>query len=746
MLRDKSSLLWFFILHFVFARCQLPHLQPGDLAPSFALQTLDGRIVYRKSNSSSKAPRHPVILHLLTRRSAFLEALWNNETSLEEFIESSPANTHFVFMSSSDSKSVEDVLWMRSQLHGAINKYYKRKKSSLDHEARTTCLRNYFRSPRIPSDGYLEKEAFVKLAQLRKHHVPASYKCNKSWTQSWMDRVHFVSLPTYDFGNWIPYALMHWPCFGSGCALAQVVIKSSEGEVVMVTPRLDARYDWLQSPHNLIHKHTHLNIALYGEACDMESVWEQRQENDEDEEEAKELKGKVSEGRIALVSPGGCSFFTKIHHLSKVGVHGVITYPEEHKPIVELACNGHQCFVPLSLSASMISHENGVHIKKLLLAKMKLYVSYQFTPQENFFLAIDGQGRLAEVGLFLYPSLKFMAYEAKWFNYKTDLIHNLTGSARIIHVFNHTRMEGKNGAVKTITLPPLNELKLYRNVELDMSLYCSGKSDYSCPHWDHIVHLTVCCDKKSPLCGEELGRWITPYRRAVGRWLTNITPLLPLFTSETCTLRMKHPSWERAWKPSLDIRLSDHVKFSKHTYSRNREDQYSVPYKILKLFKGGTFDKNYNKKPYTRKFMIPMETEQVKLVATITGHGSDNNGCAEFCVTSHHFIVNGRANVKVFKNAATAMGCAQRVSEGAIPNEHGTWLYGRDGWCCGKDVVPWVVDVTHQIRMGGKENEVKYFGWFNGSDPHPTRDTGEIVMTSYLVFYKSVENEVSNEL
>lgn len=144
--------------------------------------------------------------------------------------------------------------------------------------------------------------------------------------------------------------------------------------------------------------------------------------------------------------------------------------------------------------------------------------------------------------------------------------------------------------------------------------------------------------------------------------------------------------------------------------------------------------------------MIPMETEQVKLVATITGHGSDNNGCAEFCVTSHHFIVNGRANVKVFKNAATAMGCAQRVSEGAIPNEHGTWLYGRDGWCCGKDVVPWVVDVTHQIRMGGKENEVKYFGWFNGSDPHPTRDTGEIVMTSYLVFYKSVENEVSNEL
>ena len=41
------------------------------------------------------------------------------------------------------------------------------------------------------------------------------------------------------------------------------------------------------------------------------------------------------------------------------------------------------------------------------------------------------------------------------FNYKTDLIHNLTGSARIIHVFNHTVMEGEAGAVKRIHLPPL---------------------------------------------------------------------------------------------------------------------------------------------------------------------------------------------------------------------------------------------------------------------------------------------------
>ena len=100
--------------------------------------------------------------------------------------------------------------------------------------------------------------------------------------------------------------------------------------------------------------------------------------------------------------------------MNKVGVKAVIIYSEEDAPIKELSCKGHHCFKPLYTPASMISHKDGIHIKHLLRAKMKLYVSYQFTPQENFFLGIDGQGKLTEVGLFLFPSMKFMAYEAKW--------------------------------------------------------------------------------------------------------------------------------------------------------------------------------------------------------------------------------------------------------------------------------------------------------------------------------------------
>ena len=51
---------------------------------------------------------------------------------------------------------------------------------------------------------------------------------------------------------------------------------------------------------------------------------------------------------------------------------------------------------------------------------------------------------------------------------------------------------------------------------------------------------------------------------------------------------------------------------SANTYSGRHEDQYNVPGKIIKLFKGGKFDKNYNKKYHTHRITIPSETLEVK--------------------------------------------------------------------------------------------------------------------------------------
>ena len=39
------------------------------------------------------------------------------------------------------------------------------------------------------------------------------------------------------------------------------------------------------------------------------------------------------------------------------------------------------------------------------------------------------------------------------------------------------------------------------------------------------------------------------------------------------------------------------------------------------------------------------------------------------CVTSHHFIINGHANVVTFSEAGTQFGCADKVPLGVEPNE-----------------------------------------------------------------------------
>ena len=43
------------------------------------------------------------------------------------------------------------------------------------------------------------------------------------------------------------------------------------------------------------------------------------------------------------------------------------------------------------------------------------------------------------------------------------------------------------------------------------------------------------------------------------------------------------------------------------------------------------------------------------------GHGSDNENCAEFCVTRHTFLVNGAQHTVTFREAGTEWGCADRA-------------------------------------------------------------------------------------
>ena len=149
------------------------------------------------------------------------------------------------------------------------------------------------------------------------------------------------------------------------------------------------------------------------------------------------------------------------------------------------------------------------------------------------------------------------------------------------------------------------------------------------------------------------------------------------------------------------------------------------------MFTGGSLNESYNDRdPIT--LAIPEDATKVELATVISGHGQVGlYNCAEFCETTHHFTVNGQhENVIALSNAGTATGCQDMVDQGVVPNQYGTWWYGRSGWCPGWEVPVEVTDITDQV-VPGEDNLFEYAGYFNGGDF--TQSGANIILSSYLV-------------
>lgn len=224
-------------------------------------------------------------------------------------------------------------------------------------------------------------------------------------------------------------------------------------------------------------------------------------------------------------------------------------------------------------------------------------------------------------------------------------------------------------------------------------------------------------------CDTEVGRWITAYHRE-GRWVHDATPMLA-YLKGGGTQRLRF-STSQTYGVHLDFRL------------RNT-GRGAVPDDLTFLYAGGTFVDTYNDAYETLLVDVPADAKRVELVAVITGHGFGANldNCAEFCNHTHHFTVNGTPFTKEHPEADIEDGCVQQVADGTIPNQFGTWFYGRGGWCPGMEAAPWVVDVTDAVTPG-TQAAITYEGRLGG-EPYVHRpDSGtfqaRIDMISYLHF------------
>ncbi|HIN86839.1 MAG TPA: hypothetical protein EYN06_10185 [Myxococcales bacterium] len=272
--------------------------------------------------------------------------------------------------------------------------------------------------------------------------------------------------------------------------------------------------------------------------------------------------------------------------------------------------------------------------------------------------------------------------------------------------------------------PSAEEIAKFDTLEIDLTMDCPDpkKGEFgNCGAWDYLSHIYL-QDSEDPEKWIEVARFITTYHRE-GRYLVDATPILA-FLKDGGKRTLKYdisPQWnQQAYLTQMDFRFS------------NRNKGYRLT-QAIELWKGASFNKAYNDNFETKTVDIPATAKHVALFAIITGHGMDTQNCAEFCNHQHFFTVNSKTYTKKHPAVGQQEGCISEIENGMVPNQGGTWWFGRGGWCPGQQVEPFVADVTAEVAAG-ESATLSYEGKLNGSTPPD--NAGNIRMSSLLVIYE----------
>lgn len=357
--------------------------------------------------------------------------------------------------------------------------------------------------------------------------------------------------------------------------------------------------------------------------------------------------------------------------------------------------------------------------------------------------AIDRFQRWREVGMLVdmrrnEAQLRFLGREARGFEYERRLERKMGAiDATEVTIFDGGRHAGGweagyNTDVQ-ITLPSAAEMKAFDSMAVYLYTACPDHLQglqAGCNEWDYAHNLFLCDADDATKCDTELVRYVTPYGRE-GEWLTDVSELLPLFDAGgTRTLRY---SGANGYDMHMRILLWNAGKSHRPVELRFLWGQSGA----IK------WDENYNAlfAPVTFTVDDP-NTTKVGIYNVVTGHGfgSTWENCAEFCNHQHEFTVNGSAYMEEHADAKDNEGCYKLVDEGVVPNQFGTWPFGRAGWCPGQDVKPWVQDVSDVLVSG--ENTIGYRALFR-DEPYTPRPNNqgdympELRLQTWLVRYEA---------
>ena len=364
-------------------------------------------------------------------------------------------------------------------------------------------------------------------------------------------------------------------------------------------------------------------------------------------------------------------------------------------------------------------------------------------------LAIDSSQKLRQIGYLGNPAsftgtyVHYLAHEALYFDYENNIFAETNETYDEIEIFEREHYTGGWAASisDTIQVPANLEIQTYNKMEVELLRGCPDSNmnynDEGCDDYDRIAHLYF-CDLDGSNC-KEISRWFTPFDRQPHS-LTDITPFIAALkenAGQQKVLKFQESGWPNSLL-TLKIRL----------YHGNNPNGHAQ--EIYPMWNGTTqFNPDYGENRPPQVFTIPSNATKVEFISYITGHGWGSAGCfncCEFCNSKHIFSINGGVYEfeQSFPDASSSTHCMDPEiiqTTGVIPNQYGTWGYGRAGWCPGRDVKPYIKDITNFVQIGD-DNVIDYDACrVSGNScvaPPTCQGDGycpEIAMSSYIIVY-----------
>lgn len=218
--------------------------------------------------------------------------------------------------------------------------------------------------------------------------------------------------------------------------------------------------------------------------------------------------------------------------------------------------------------------------------------------------------------------------------------------------------------------------KTFRKIRLHYILgryACPGGTQY-CGSWDYTTQVYA---KPANADTVEIARIITPYATD---WLTanrthdfvvDVTDYSSILNGNL-DFRYKYDGYSWGFTLTLKLEMIEGTPPMNALSVKNIYDGYYSYGNTSAPIENYLIEKEYQyNTPATKAF----------IKNTISGHGSDDNGCGEFCSKYYDLKINGSA---VSQKQLWKSDCGLND----ISPQTGTWLYERANWCPGQIVYP----------------------------------------------------------